>query len=328
MEFEFNFPLIMLKFQKPVEWMYSFGTKHKKAVKRIGNVAVVLGILGMILAMWLMIKGAFTVINGGPSQVGLVIPGVRLPGSQLFIPFWEGIISIFFLAIFHEGMHGIMAAAEGIKSRYTALLLMLVIPAAGVELDEQKLKKKSKMAKLRIFSAGSLGNFILALICLALIFPTGKLISGLIVYDGLLITNSTNPALESGDLLTEINGIDISSFNNLITAFDELVPNSEIIIKVNEEDRVAKLNEEGKLGVYLEQQFHFTNPLGKLLGFIFRVLDICFKINIGVGIINLLPLGILDGGRMMAEISKKWYKLIGIVSGILLIFNILGPIVF
>ena len=117
MEFEFSFPMILLKFKEPAIWMERFGKKHSRAIKLLGNISTVIGIFGMLLAFAFMVRGAVAVINGGPAQVGLVIPGVRLPGSQFYVPLVEGIIVIFFMAVFHEGMHGIMAGAEGIRPK-------------------------------------------------------------------------------------------------------------------------------------------------------------------------------------------------------------------
>ncbi|TRO62046.1 hypothetical protein E2P64_00745 [Candidatus Bathyarchaeota archaeon] len=328
MELEFKFPVFMAKFDRPVEAMYALGKKHSRFFRRLGNLSALVGIVGMIVAAAFLVRGAITIIGGGPAQVGIVVPGVRIPGSPIYIPLFEGLIAVFLLAIFHEGMHGIMAAAEGIKSKYTALILFLFIPAAGVEIDEKKLEKKGSLTKIRIFSAGSMGNFILALLCLGLLFPTSQVLDGLIEPEGLQVVNTTNLALSPGDVVLKINGRDVRSVDLLRDVLDDIGPEGAVEVTTKNATVFGKLTGEGKLGVYLQPQFHYKNFLGDVLGFLGRVLSISFQLNLGVGLINLLPLGILDGGRIMAELSKKNYRLASIATAILLILNLAGPYLF
>jgi len=328
MDFEFKFPVFMVRSDRPVDWMYSFGKKHSKLLRRLGNLSAVVGIVGMVVAFAFLVRGAVSIMEGGPAQVGLVIPGVQIPGSPVYIPLVEGLIAVFLLAVFHEGMHGIMAAAEGIRSKYTALILFLFIPAAGVEIDEKKLEKKAALPKIRIFSAGSMGNFILALLCLGLLFPTGLLLEKFVEPEGLQVTNSTNLALNPGDLILGINGREVLSIEQLREVLDDIGPGGRVEVKTENATVYGRLTDEAKLGVYLQQKFHYSGVLGHLIGFLGRVLGISFQLNLGVGLINLLPLGILDGGRIMAELSKKYYRLASVVASVLLILNLIGPYLF
>ncbi|MBR9689555.1 MAG: hypothetical protein GOV01_01500 [Candidatus Altiarchaeota archaeon] len=328
MKTEFKFPIFMLQFEKPVEYMYAVGKKYKKFFQMLGNLSVIVGVLGMILTGVLLTKGAWTIIQGGPAQVGLVIPGVRIPGSPIFIPLVEGLIAILLLAVFHEGMHGIVAASEGIRSKYTALILFLFIPAAGVEIDERKLAKKDSLSKLRIFSAGSMGNFILAILALGLMFPTGWMAGKFIAGDGLLVLNSSNLAFEQGAVITHINGKETKTVLQLRDVLGSEIPGAPVEVKTTNSTVYGTLTDEGKLGVYLESVFHYVSPLGNLFGFIGRILAISFTLNIGVGLINLLPLGILDGGRMMEELSPRWYKPMSSIALFLLLMNLIGPYLF
>jgi len=258
-EFEAKFPVFMLKFKKPVEYMYRFGKKYSKLLKVLGDISVIIGVLGMIIAGALLTKGTFDIINGGPAQVGLVIPGVRIPGSPVYIPLVEGLVAILLLAIFHEGMHGIMAAAHGIKSKYTALILMLFIPAAGVEVDEEKLRKKDTMTKLRIFAAGSMGNFILAGLVFLLIIPTGWIVGANSQFKGLKVLNSSNIAFKSDEVIQSVNGIDTRSIDRLQAALVEIGPNANVSVQTNQRVVTGRLDAKGKLGVYIEPLFNFTS---------------------------------------------------------------------
>ena len=323
---EFHFPMLMLQFERPAEWMHGFGRKHERAVRALGSISVLVGMVGMVVAGAFLFRGAIEVAMGGPAQIGVVIPGVKVPGSPVYIPLLEGLIVIFFLAAFHEGMHGIVAAAEGLKPKYAAFILFLFIPAAGVELDEEKLKKKSRLQKMRIFAAGSMGNFLLALLSLALLLPAGKVAALVVEPAGLRVLNSSNPAISAGEVIVSLNGREARSTDGLRAALEGLGPGERVVIGTLNGSVEAFLNGEGKIGVYLEQELNYKNPLGGVALFVMKLLGLSISLNIGVGLMNLLPLGILDGGRMFREAVPRWYPQASALVLLLLLVNIIGPI--
>ena len=327
MKFEAKFPMLMLQSRWPVDYMYAIGRKYQRFFRLLGNLSIIVGLFGMLVTFALLGRGIVSVLEGGQSQVGLVIPGVKIPGSPIYIPLLEGLIVIFLLAVFHEGMHGIMAGAEGLKSKYAAFILLLFIPAAGVELDEAKMKKKSAVARMRIFAAGSMGNFILALLCVGLMFPMSKLAPAFIESDGLLVLNSSNMEFAEGAVITEINGHDVRKLENLENILAELEPEAAVEIKTTNGTVTGSLDADGKMGVYLQPLGHYKNWGGNLFGFIARIIALSIQINIGVGLINLLPLSILDGGRIMSELSRKGYKIVSPVALVMLLANLFGPYV-
>lgn len=327
MKFEIKFPMFMLQSEWPVKYMYALGKKYNRFFKFLGNISVIVGLLGMLFTFALLGRGLISVLDGGPAQVGLVIPGVRIPGSPIYIPLLEGLIVIFMLAVFHEGMHGIMAGAEGLKSRYAAFILLLFIPAAGVELDEEKLKKKSPVSRMRIFAAGSMGNFILALLCAGLMFPMGWVAPSFIESDGLLVLNSSNIKFADGAIITGINGQDVRELGTLEDMLASLEPGTPLSVVTTNGTVTGNLDDNGKMGVYLQPLGHYKNWGGNLFGFIAGILVLSVQINLGVGLINLLPLSILDGGRMMAELSRKWYRIVSPIALVLLLANLFGPYV-
>jgi len=327
-EVDFQLPALMLKFTRPVEWMERVGRRHSRALRVLGDLSVLVGMAGMVLAGALLARGAWDILKGGPAQVGLVIPGVHIPGSPIYVPLVEGLIAVFLLAVFHEGMHGLMAAAEGVASKYAALILFIIIPAAGVEIDEEKLGKKGKLSQLRIFAAGSMGNFILAALCLGLLFPAGRLMSGMVDYEGLRVHNTSNLPLEVGEVIVGVDGQDALSLGQLQEVLERMEPGQAVKVTTLNRTLEGRLTGEGKLGVYLDQEFSYTSPLARVVGFLVKVLGLSLQLNIGVGLINLLPLGILDGGRMMRVVGGRWYKLVSGLSLALLLFNLVGPYVF
>ena len=58
-------------------------------------------------------------VPSAPPTMSLVIPGIQIPGSPVFIPFWYGILALFCVVVIHEFGHGIVARANGIKIQQT-----------------------------------------------------------------------------------------------------------------------------------------------------------------------------------------------------------------
>src|SRR3972149_3862829 len=108
-------------------------------------------------------------IPEAPAVLSPVLPGVKIPGSEIYIPFWQGIISIFIVILVHEASHGFVSSAFKIKIRSTGIGFLGPLPLAFVEPDEEKLKKESDVVKYSIFAAGPFSNVLLALAALALL---------------------------------------------------------------------------------------------------------------------------------------------------------------
>ena len=101
-------------------------------------------------------------------SVSLVIPGVEMPGSSIYVPFGYGLIALATVLIVHEFSHGIQAVGEKIPIKSIGLLLVAIIPGAFVEPDEEELKEAKKISRLRVYAAGSIANLSLAIIAMVL----------------------------------------------------------------------------------------------------------------------------------------------------------------
>jgi membrane-associated protease RseP (regulator of RpoE activity) len=100
------------------------------------------------------------------ASIALILPGIDIPGSPIFIP-WYGWFSLIIIIVAHEGAHGILARAVKSKLGSTGIASIGVIPiGAFVEPDEKQLMRKSRASRLRVFSAGSAANFVVGIIIL------------------------------------------------------------------------------------------------------------------------------------------------------------------
>ncbi len=323
MKLEFEFPVLMLKSELFVNALHRTGRKFSKFLHFLGDVGIILGFFLMPVAVAILVKGFVSALKTGVSGVTIVIPGLALPGSPIKVPLISGLLAIFLIMLFHEGMHALMASAHKLKPSSFAFVLFAFIPAAGVELDEKKLEKLDKRAKLRIFGAGTLGNLILALLLFIIINPGAKIVSAHARIAGLEVVKSKNPEIKPGIIIRSINGINVSDVEKVRKLLDGLKKGEEVVINGNFR---VKLVEDGKLGVYLKPRFEFSSKLFELLAKVLGFFFLTYNLSLGVGVINMAPLGILDGGRMLKELSKKGYRFMSSLTLFLLAGNLLLPV--
>jgi len=329
-EVKFQFPMLMAQFRKPTKWMWDAGRKWENCLKKFGDIGIVIGMFCMPLAFAFLLQASWSLLSGGGAQIAVMIPGVAVPGTNFRLPIVEGLVAIFLIAVFHEGMHGLMAAAHGVKSKFS-LILLLVIPAAGVEIDEKVLADMKKKDRLRVLSAGSMGNFILALLAVGAFFIAAPIVESHAEFQGVEILNVSNPAigLAPGDVVTGIEGRQVKDLESLVEAMEDVAGGQEITIETANGTVTGRtVEEDGKamLGVLLTPKMEMSRGwryAARATGFLLLL----FNLNLGVGIINLLPAGFLDGGRMLEDLLGEWGKKIGRVALLLLLANVFLPYV-
>lgn len=289
--------------------MRSIANISPKFWRFLGYAAIPVGFLGMFAIFaylaYALVKLFF--VTAAPS-VSLVIPGVKIPGS-IFVPFWYGIIALFVVIVVHEGMHGIVSEAWKLKLKSSGVGLLLLLPLAFVEPPEEKMKKSKLSTQLSIFSAGAFANFLTAAIVIAItMFAIAPLANGIYIAKVQEGFPAALAGLQKGDVLYKINDIKIKYASDFVTEMQKIKSGDKIILETKTKTFtvVAAENpkEPGKayVGINFRQNlpfglFHFSNLLYWI-----------FVLNIGIGIINLLPLGPIDGGRMLAAVLQKKIK--------------------
>jgi membrane-associated protease RseP (regulator of RpoE activity) len=280
-----------------------------KKGKKVWNVYSIIGIgaavVGMITVFYFLFSNAVKVlISPEPSPgVGFVIPGVT-------VPFWYSIIGLIVVLIVHEGSHGIIARANNIKLKSTGLALFVAIPGAFVEPDEEELKKTSRLTRMKVYAAGSMANFVTALIAFVLIVG---LVNPLLTPSGIQIvsiedSSSAFGVLSQGDIITEINGIKIETLQNFYDIMQETKPGDQLNIVSDKGTFNITLSDhprepgKGYIGIVTSQYYNSPINMG-ILTPISGVLFWVFLLNFNIGLINLFPLPFLfDGGKIFKEI--------------------------
>lgn len=140
--FELNFPIIMWKTQKLKGLISKISNFSPTFWKWYMNVGIVVAFGAMILVTGSIISSIPSIFE--TPSVSILIPGVDIPGSQIYVPFIYGLIGLATVVIIHEFSHGIQSVCEKIPIKSMGLLLFFILPGAFVEPDEKSLKN-SKM---------------------------------------------------------------------------------------------------------------------------------------------------------------------------------------
>jgi membrane-associated protease RseP (regulator of RpoE activity) len=355
---EFKYILFLRKTKKGIKLLDRI-SKFKKFWKAIGIIAIISCFLMMIDGLRGLIQASLMIISGEikESLGGLVLPTPT--AKPVFGPGFIGIPFLFWIIILptilfpHEIAHGIMCRLEKIKIKSAGIILLLILPGAFVEPDENEIKKSKLLAKLRIFSAGSFANLIVAFLIFIPFLGVGLLPNVIwpsiaTGYLKIVEVNSTSPAkragLEAGMLITEINGkkLEISyiDFLNLdyLTKYTKGIKAGDTInITANGklyEVHVEEIKENNSTRPFIGISVRLDSKCDeKTFDFVTNLFTWMWILNYAVAVFNILPIYPLDGGLILNAIAEKFAKKysekivisITIIVVLLALFTIIGP---
>ena len=328
-----------------------------------GSAGVILGALMMIIVSVFLITQAYGIATGAAGGgVKLLLPGpvsspVNAPGVFV-VPWWIWVIGIAVVIVPHEFMHGIMCRIDGVRIKSVGWLLLAIIPGAFVEPDEKQLAKKKLWTKLRVYAAGSFANLIVAGI-VALVFAL--LLSPALSPAGVLVATVEGGPSYNANLngsIISINEQSVLTHEGLSTVLAGYRPGDTVAVKTAEigytvpyfrnglgilspqpaaviGDATNTYNvtlgeNDGKayLGVYVAAQAVTLSMDPGTFMLASTLLLWMFVFSFGIGIVNMLPIGPLDGGQFLGAAANR-KRLVRAVSGFflaLLLFNIVGPL--
>ena len=309
--------------------------------------------VGVIVAFGAMIFITWTIVSTLPSvfetpSVSIVIPGVDIPGSQIYVPFVYGLIALATVLVVHEFSHGIQAVGEKIPIKSIGLLLFAIIPGAFVEPDEEKLKEAKRSSRLRVYAAGSIANVTLALIALLLLSLVSAGIPQFFEEDGIAVDrivpdSPSEGILKEGMILQEINNHKINDSQSYVDIISSFSPGDNVEVKTDQGTYHITLaknpnNESvGFFGIQANKHFELINDSwGSLPWILFELAELfqwISMLNLGIGLFNLLPIKPLDGGYMLEillsyKLSERQYKPIvnalSMVLAMVIVFSIVA----
>ncbi len=352
-KFHFQFKVIALyRTTWGLGLMNRIASRYRELVKLLGYMGIGVGFLGMFFIVFILLQSVFTLITvpNSPSPLSPVLPGVRIPGvpDSFFVPFVQGIIAIFIIAVVHEFSHGVVALAHGVKIKSSGPAIIGPIFAAFVEPDEQQLKKKSDVVNYSLFAAGTFSNIVLAFVALFLLSsvfaPIG---SAFFPQQGIVLkgVESGLPAAEAGlkpgMAITAINSQQIISTNDALNALQLVRPNQTAVFSTGSGDFpvVAGTNSKypgrGYFGIVIEPVLKSQHtPYFGVFSWLQGLLALIATLSFGIGLANMIPVGPIDGGKMLhlalekIRGSEKAKRMFGRLSLLLLlvILFLLSPI--
>jgi len=304
-------------------------TRTRRGIRVFADVSVVAGFLMMGFAFWFLLNNLsnFFVDPTEFAELTVLIPGVTLTSAPAIAYF---LLSIPIVLVIHEGAHGIVASLEKIKIKTGGFVVFIALFAGFVEPDEEEFDKAKKISKLRVIGAGATANviFAFALGALLLTNPIFALVlpeplvewfydapDGVLVISIIPDSGAEKAGLQSGDLITAINGVII------ITPLDfqkiDLKPGETVTVTVQRNGQQLQLPVEimpspddpnrGLVGIMRDNALSYK-PVYNFIEWdpqVSMFLLWLWMISFFIGIINMLPLPILDGGKFIYTIIEN-----------------------
>lgn len=348
--FEINFPTIMWKTKRFHNVIEKIANLSPRFWKWFMNVGIIISFIAMFFITYSLIQSLSTLIEA--PAVSIVLPGVEMPGSTIYVPLGYGLISLATVLIVHEFSHGILSRVEKINIKSVGLLLFTILPGAFVEPDEEELVKSSKLSQLRVYAAGSMANITLAIVALLIFSAVG--IYGIpntfdengIEIDRVVSDSPANGVLKEGMILESINNHTIKDSNDYMEVVETFVPGERVSIGTDQGIYNLTLSENpsnssrGFVGVQAANHFEIKESVSSIFGdtipwILFEISTLTqwiFILNLGVGLFNLLPVKPLDGGRMFEivlsyKLKEETYKpitnAVSIVLATIIIFSLI-----
>ena len=302
--------------------------RTRRGIRVFADVSVIAGFIMMGFAFWFLLSNVskFFVEPSEFAELTVLIPGVTLTSSASIVNF---LLSIPIVLVIHEGAHGIVATLEKIKIKTGGFAIFIAMFAGFVEPDEEEFNKAKKISKLRVIGAGATSNVIFAFALgailltnpfFAMILPEPLLSTFYDLPEGVLIlsiienSGAEKAGLLANDIITSINDVRIFSPID----FPALNPGDTASVSVLRDGQPLDFSveiipseddpERGLIGIMRDNSFAYkpvldfiewNNPQVSMF------LLWLWMISFFIGIINMLPLPILDGGKFIHTIIDK-----------------------
>ena len=308
-------------------------TRTKRGIRVFADVSVVAGFLMMGFAFWFLLANIsnYFVEPTEFAELTVLIPGVTLTSASAILYF---LLSIPIVLVVHEGAHGIVATLEKIKIKNGGFAIFIALFAGFVEPDEEDFDKAKKISRLRVIGAGATSNVIFAFALGAILLtnpmfamilpepflgwfyesPEGVLVLS-VIEDG----GAEQAGIKENDIISKINDVRIVSpidFQKI-----NLIPGEVVNVTVLRDGQEIVFPvtimpapddpERGLVGIMRDNNLSFkpiynyiewNNPQFSMF------LLWLWMISFFIGIINMLPLPILDGGKFIHTIIDKKFS--------------------
>ncbi len=327
----FKIPVIyavLWKTKFGLRFMDRIASKYREIVKLIAYCFIGFGFAGMIMIsgyILLLLFRLFMTPRTASQEVALVLPLTNIPGAG-YLSFWHFLLTLFITVLIHEFAHGIVARAHKVPVKTSGLgvfsIVAPIFPLAFVEPDEKKLEKEKDIVQYSIFSAGPVINIIFAFLVLFVsiyaLVPIEENIThpiGFTFNDLMENYSAERQGMQPGMIINEVDGKEVLTYQEFASEVEGLKPGDQIEIGTDNGtfNLMAKASPEnplegyiGILSIYNERRVNEGfEGLGKVFFWLQGLFKWMFFINFAIGLMNLLPLLITDGGRMLKTAFER-----------------------
>lgn len=328
-KFENQGLLVLYKTKLGLNLMDKISKKFPRIVTFLSYTGIIVGFSGMAFILYFLIKETIKLIlvPGTPSALAPVLPGISIPGVPT-LSFWHWIITIFIAAGIHEFAHGVVARNINVPIKSSGFAFLGPLLAAFVEPDEKIMEKKPILKQLAVFAAGPFSNILLGIfVLLAMMFIFAPFLG--MIYDsngisvsGFIEDSAMNQSgIELPFTIISLNDNQILTIKDFVNETSYLNPGDEIVVGTDKGDYNIVLgnnpeNESlpyfGIIGLQenliLKDNLSFLNPIEGIFEWFQLLFMWLFLISVGVGLFNLLPLGPVDGGRMIYSLGLIFFS--------------------
>jgi membrane-associated protease RseP (regulator of RpoE activity) len=216
---------LIFRWRRGLEVIDRIAKKRERLLKKLGTLAVYISAPLILLVVVSLFISASHILKTPDAPPGIA-----------------PILSIVVILVFHEIFHGFLARAENIPLKSLGIFALTFIPlGAFVEPDDLELEKKPAMSKLRVYAAGSMGNFIAAFL-FGIVLASLLLGIAPLAFEGKGVTifnvTDNSPAARAGlqpDLkLIGIGEIEINSLSDFRAAVSELQVGVPILVRTDQ----------------------------------------------------------------------------------------------
>lgn len=324
--------------------------KYRELVKLYGLCGIGFGFAGMIVIVYAIIQSViFFVSQPSADLVKPLLPQTNYPGLG-FLSFWYFIISLFAVVLIHEFSHGIVAKANDVKIKNSGLGFAAIVaplfPLAFVEPDPKALEKSPDHVKYSILSAGPFSNLITALIILLMFTFIFFPLDGMFTEPNGVSFESINESYPSSILpgnftLRTVNGENVSNLQEFVDEMYYVKPGDVIMLGDGVQSYSLETvqnpddSEKAFIGVHnFVNEVTIKEGINKTFYNIYKWIRDLLKwigqISLAVGLMNLLPMSITDGGQMFNLMfsrifnderkARKWAIIISMIFIAIILF--------
>ncbi len=304
-------------------------SRTRRGIRVFADISVIAGFIMMAFAFWFLLNNIsnYFIQPTEFSELTVLVPGVTMTSASSITYF---LLSIPVVLVIHEGAHGIVAALEKITIKTGGFAIFIAMFAGFVEPDEEEFDKAKKISKLRVIGAGATSNviFAFALGAILLTNPYFAMVTpepvlgwfyeapdGVVVLSVIEDGGAQRAGILKDDIITRIGEIGI------ITPMDfqkvNLVPGETVIVSILRDGQTLQIPVEimaaqddpnrGLIGIMRDTAMSYK-PIYNFIDWdpqLSMYLLWLWMISFFIGIINMLPLPILDGGKFIHSIIHK-----------------------